>query len=373
MKYSFFTYGTIARILVILVILAGADASADVLLLKDGDRLTGILVNIGGGTLSIRTRLAGKVMVPIDAVRGITTTSFIIVALGEEKLLPGRLVHENGQTFVVSQNGQHKRAIDLSQVTGIATLSPVVEAQVEPEPPPSPVPVNVTLETGYRWRTGTSESSGPFARIEVGGQTRRSEYLVGVGGEYTIDEDSFDRFFEAEARVRLGLGQGWRTEIAFEAERNRNEAIEFRGDLTVGAVRSLIDDERQELEVGLGAGIAFERFDPRFLERPWMRHHRRYYREDPKSDEDLNLDLRVRYTRFLFPNGNGAIEEGLVLRPSLTDFGDLRARLESALLLPITPRLRLRLDVLVDYDNDTVYDGIDEWRTSVGASLRLHF
>jgi len=67
------------------------------------------------------------------------------------------------------------------------------------------------------------------------------------------------------------------------------------------------------------------------------------------------------------------LSHNLILRPSLTNGGDIRAEFESALTISVSRRLLLRLDLTVDYEHGLVFKELDDWRTSVGASLGVRF
>ena len=139
----------------------------------------------------------------------------------------------------------------------------------------------------------------------------------------------------------------------------------------VGMAKDFFASETQTFRGSLGAGVSVARFDPGPLRRDEGTSGRPRFHEGPRSDKDLNLHLSFRYTRKLF---RGAyIEEILVLRPSLTDIGHGRAEFESSVYVPLSPKLKLRIDVLVDYEDRLHFNGLDDWRTSVGAGIRFDF
>lgn len=355
--------------LVVLILLASG-AAADSLWLKDGSRLTGELVGIGDGTLSFRTRLAGKAYYRLDDVAGVSTDTFVIVALGDEVLLPGRLRYRDGANFVVSQNGQQERTITLTEVTRVATLP---NARPEDEPVQDAGgerPLRAELEMGYRWRSGTVEYSGPFAELDVRGRTSTGELTGRVDAEYIGEGGSFDRYLKAEGRFRPDVLSTWKPEFSLQLTRDRDRALDYRAELTASLNRVFWESGNQELEAGVGLGGGIEEFDPEPLRRDQGLGIRRLL-DGVTSDEELFGHLALRYTRLLF--GQVSLEEAIVLRPSLSDLGDFRGEWESALLVPFSDRLRLKFNLVIDYDGDPKYRKIDEWRTSIGASVRVKF
>ena len=67
------------------------------------------------------------------------------------------------------------------------------------------------------------------------------------------------------------------------------------------------------------------------------------------------------------------IRENLYLYPSITDLGEFRAESNTALLFPVSTKLQLRLDLLVEYDNSLPFNRLDHWQTAVGAGLQVDF
>ena len=139
----------------------------------------------------------------------------------------------------------------------------------------------------------------------------------------------------------------------------------------MGVAKNVIESERHTLVAGVGAGVAVERFDVGPLRRDQGLQFHGFWREARKGREELNLNLSFRYTRMIFKKGT--LEEGIEFRPSLSDLGDLRAYFESALSFPISPRVKLQLDLSIDYDDEVLYRGLDEWQTTVGASIGFKF
>ena len=96
------------------------------------------------------------------------------------------------------------------------------------------------------------------------------------------------------------------------------------------------------------------------------------WEEERESEEELSLHLALRYSHS-FQNGT-ELDSRLAVFPSVNRPGDLRARSEAALSVPVmTPRLRLRLSLLLDYDNRPAVSGPESLSTSVGASVGFQF
>lgn len=366
---QFLTNRPAAAILIaVLIVFPQFRSKADTLRLSDGEKLTGSLVNITNGNLSFRTRLAGKLFVPVDEVVGLSTRDFIIVTLADGRVLSGRLATRDRRSYLVNAINGEERPIELSEVSRIANLPSGVEAGGADGKKLSTLQLGVNLETGYQFRQGSDDVSGPTVAVSVNREIDRTRIEARVSVEYTNGEGGLDEFFEAEARVVRDSGKKWKPEIMLELERDRNKALDYRYDLTVGIGRRLIDSERATLEVVAGVGIEVERRDSELSPRD---SRRRFARGGAEKNEELNLNLNLRYTRLLF--GETLFEESLVMRPSLSDPGEVRARFESAVIVPLSPGTKLKFNVQIDYEDDPPYREVDELNTAVGASLRFRF
>ena len=343
-------------------------ARPDTLYLEDGDRLTGSLIVAGQGSLSFRTHLAGKVFVPMAEVRGLSTDDPMLITLEDGKIYTGKLQYKTGNTVVVGRSGVSTSPLDLhrvSEITRLPAQSVVLSSPIDEGRSPGP---EISLEVGYRFRTGAQKYQGISTQIKAQHETEHHFLSAKADVELVGDDPALDRFFDAEARGVGRTDHEWYPEFIVEFERNRNKALEFRSDITLGLGRNLAADQRQRLQAFAGLGLAVERFDAAPLRRD---QNKVIANEQRVSEEELNLTLAFQYSIALAKEIE--LYESFVARPSLTDPGDLRAEFESVLLVPLTMNLKVKLDLLIDYEDDAKYQDIDFWTTRFGASIRFDF
>jgi len=343
-------------------------AHPDTLTLTNGDHLTGTLLNISDGTLSFRTTLAGRIFVPTEEIDQISTTSFVVVALKNNQLMPGRIVTQDGNVYILPPDNDRRIPLKLADVSDISS-APASSDESGGEPALNSV--QVTGGVGYQWRDGTKDSSGPVAEIDLDAQLKKVNIESYAEFEYTRDAHAFDRFFDAEVRMR-GVGDApLQPQVILELQRDRNQALDSRTDVTVGAQSTIIDNTKQHLEGFAGLGVAFEKYDSHDLRKDQNALPLPPPGEPSVTDQDLNLNLAVRYSRQWYRQST--IEKELVVRPGLSNAGDLRAELKSALAMPLPLGMQLRLNVDLNYDNQSPYKNIDNWNSSFGASMRFDF
>jgi hypothetical protein len=140
-------------------------------------------------------------------------------------------------------------------------------------------------------------------------------------------------------------------------DRNIDAALALRGELSLGVRWPLLDPKDRTLAAYAGVTAIYEDWDsPAAL----------YSRYRGVDGGEVELQLGLRYA-------DGRFREELTVYPSLSELGDIRIRSNASYTMPFTPRLRLRLDLLVDYDNAPPFPGLSEWEAALGASLRVDF
>lgn len=340
-------------------------SAADLLILKDGDRFTGTLENIAGGMVTFRTRLAGKMYVSTGEVADISTTQAVLVSAAGEELLPGRLRTEGGQHFVTNTDTGFRKKVDLQSISNLTRLPASPDSEEESESG-----LRARARAGYVFREGTVDYHGPTVQLEASQLLEHGTISGELQVEYDGDEGQLDRFFSADLRYLIG-DRTWRPEIAVEVERNRDKTLDWRGELVLTLRRDIFSDGQQSLGFGAGAGAAYEDYDPARLRRDQGRGRLATLGENSTTDADLNLHLDLQYQRQLSRHSD--LLSQLWVRPSMTDLGDLRAGWDTILGIPLTPRLRLNLDLRLDYEDGQPYRDLDEWRSAVGANVEVKF
>lgn len=359
------------------LVVACLGAAADTILLRDGDQLSGTLVEISDDVAVFRTELAGQLMVPLTRVASITTARDVQVVFKDGGTGTGRLVTTSGDMrFVPSQGG------DPYPVTSamLASVAPV-PANVLPETSPAASSgLTASVESGVQYTSGNDDYVSLYSRLRLGADRRayswRSDAYIASG-----------EGLEGIGVLRANAAWRWLPEAAVQPsvelalERNAGELLELRASLTVAGYHTFVSGPRHTLAGSLGLSAEAERWDGGdladrdvFPGQGWDALEAAFYYhtiDRRYEDTDLRLKLDLRHVVHAFDRV--AWEEQLTLTPSVTGGSDWRAAYESSVLFPLTDRLRLNLNLRVDYDSDPAFHYLDEWRTSVGAGIEWNF
>ncbi len=341
-------------------------AEADIVVLRDRDSFSGRVLRIDDGILVFRTAHAGQLMAPMDTLRSLSTESNLMITLDDARILYGRL--DGGDTQkLIPLDGTEPLQLELASIVDAI----VIPADARPLEEPSNLEEwRSALGVGLQFRSGACDSLEPYTHIEA---TREREQGT-VGGELRLeraDPDDFPAWLRGSLTwERTGEERTLYPQASLSLVRDTDNVLSWRTDLSLGFAYPFSYSEEQTLEALMGLNLDYEVWDAAALR---DRQGNRIYLEDLRhSGLHLNVQLGLRYSRALW-DGRATIKESLVAYPSLTDLGDLRLRSETMLRMEVTPRLRLRFDLMIDFDNRPDYTGYTDWITTIGAGFEYRF
>lgn len=358
------------------VLLAAASpALGDVLSLTRGEVLNGMLLDLSDGVVVFDTRLAGQVVVPVSQVRSITTNQPFVVQLNDGKRIEGRLAGSGGETRIVPSSGGEGEVVQWATVESITPVRASLRQDTD-LPDAGPSSLDISWEGGYFYRWGHREYDAAFTRLTLRNRAEAFDFRSDSFLEIS-SEDAFPRLFRSASEWRFPSTRALQPELGFEIERDLDEALKFRGGLHVGLTRVFMDEPDRLFEATGGLNIEFEHYDAELFWRETgsglrNRFAELYYGGDRRhiENQDINMRLRMRLRRAF---DRAVLTQAISLYPSLTEFGELRGRSESAFQMPLSSQLHFRLHLLVDYENEPEFKRMDNWRTSIGAGFEWDF
>ena len=91
---------------VLALICFGSTLWADVVTLKNGDRITGTLISITGGTLQLKSDMLGAVSIPMDNVSSFSAAKPVAVIIKGQEPVQGTLEFTPSRNWQVTANGK---------------------------------------------------------------------------------------------------------------------------------------------------------------------------------------------------------------------------------------------------------------------------
>jgi putative salt-induced outer membrane protein YdiY len=311
----------IAGIALAVLLLAGT-ATADIVTLTNGDRLTGEIVSLEDGKLVLRTTYASEVTIDRDQVADI--------ASGED--LAARIAA-----------GMAAPAETAGAPLGAKSA---VEKEIED------TPWKGKLAIGGLWTEGNTERLGLNVSATVVRETADDKFTAKASYDYA--EEDGDKVTDRQA---VSLRQDvkfdpWYVFGILEGMHDEFQDLDIRATLTLGAGRVLADSEDFKASLDLGATLVFTDYET--------------------EDSEWSGEARIGFNAEKAVFDSAKITQDLALYPSITDGGEFRLVSETAFEQPLSEAWFFRLSVLNLYDSNAP-DDIDEHDLEVRLSLVYNF
>lgn len=348
------------------LLLGCAFAGADVVVLQDQDAFSGRLLRVEDGILVFRTAHTGQLMAPMDTVRSLKTDRNLMITLEDKRVLYGRLEAEDAQ-HLLPLDGSDPIPLDLAEVVDAMVIPADSRAE---EAEPDLRAWRSVLGTGLQFRDGAGDSLEPFVHLEAIRKRDRDRLHAALRLERSDPED-FPTWLRGSLQWEgMNHAENSHPYAAWGMERDAEHALDLRTGLSLGLAFPFELAEKESIETLLGLNLDYEAWDAAALR---DRQGNRVFLEDLRQRGlHLNVQLGLRYSRALW-GARANVKESLMIYPSISDWGDMRLRSETILRMEVTPRLQLRFDLMVDFDNRPEYNGYADWITTIGASFEYRF
>ncbi|MCX5913560.1 MAG: DUF481 domain-containing protein, partial [Deltaproteobacteria bacterium] len=287
----------------------------------NGDKLTGTVVKVEGGKLTLKTDYAGAIEIQVDKVKKIITDNPAEVHLVGGEILKGKIkTTEDGKLAVESSPERAAATVEMSKV---AAINP-------PPKPPAKLTGNISL--GGAYQTGNTDRRSFSAAADASIKGERDRFGIRFLFNYAEEKE------EVTARNTYG---SLKYDYFFTKQ--------FYGYLGLELLRDHFKDLNLRTIVGPGVGYQVWDDPVKFL---FLEGGIAYYSEDRRDAQDdswvaARLAGNFRYTLSKYLTFSDRLE----FYPSLANANDFTLRNEAAILSPIGAGWSLKLANIIDYDN----------------------
>lgn len=208
-------------------------ALADTVFMRNGDRLSGRILHMSGGTLTLKTSYAGKLTLDWKGVASVSTDEPTRLILEDRSVMQtGRLARtQTGHVLLHPTNpGGRERTIALDRVkflnptpsesgTGVEYSGHVTASGSRVQGNSSSSAINTEAALKARAKSYRYEIRGSANQASIGGQTVTSKWIASAHVDrFVVDPKHFqylrgsvqhDRFTDIRLRTALGGGYGW--------------------------------------------------------------------------------------------------------------------------------------------------------------------
>ncbi len=263
------------KILIVVALFLGQAARADVLVLKNGDRITGDIKRIWDSEISIEPEYSDQFVVDVSAVAHIDSNRYFEIKLEGGRIMLGQLT---GADF---DGNQIVRSADESVSVPLAQL-------FELDEPEKDFDWESNIELSAALNKGNTDSSNTKLRADTTVKMTNHRHI----GEITFFREKLAGVLTKEQDLlrynyNWLFGDSWFFSAQLSFERDPIIELDSRVIISAGLGRDIWDTPRRELNVQLGAGFQVEEIGLASTESTVMLWSLRY-RQDFLSD-DLEL------------------------------------------------------------------------------------
>jgi putative salt-induced outer membrane protein YdiY len=301
-----------------------AMALGDEVVLNNGDRLSGAIVEAGEGKLRIKTELAGEVTVELKDVKSITTVEAVDLKLKDGSLSHPRLTpsEQPGTVAVQGVGAEGPQAIALDQIEAIN---------------PPPIQWTGSMILSALVTQGNSETTSISLSFDAVRRSETDRTTVGAGYSFAKQEDpvsgeeetTTDNWF-LTGKYDYFVSKQWYLFGQLRVERDRIAELDLRVSPSVGVGYQWI--ESPDFNLNTEAGLA------------WV--HEDYH--DDGSEEHFAGRLAYHVDKTL--NDRVSVFHDLEYLPSLEDLSDCNLNADAGLRADVSAKMFAELRIEWRYD-----------------------
>ncbi|MEP7270127.1 MAG: DUF481 domain-containing protein [Acidobacteriota bacterium] len=241
----------------------GVAVRADQLVMKNGDRLSGVIIRADGATLIIKSEYAGELTVKTDAISEITSDQPLHLTLKDGRTLVGKVRVRDDKVDLGTEAGA-RESVDRRAVTIIRSASEQKAYEHSLHPGWREF-WNGYVDFGYSLTTGNIDTSTTTLGANFGRETRRDKTTV-----YAALIKAKNKTNGTTTTTANAIRGGGRYEINLnrrlfgfgfaDFEHNEIQLLDLRSVFGGGLGYSLIKNDRTDLQAFGGGAFNHERF-----------------------------------------------------------------------------------------------------------------
>lgn len=324
--------------------LAAINVHADVVFMKNGDRLTGEIVRLQNSRLHLKTAyIEDTLLLPWSEVASIESNTPVTIKFGSGEIIKGRaLPAEEKGTFLISGE----------MITGGKIRMSNVQA-INPSPEPT-TSLDGSITLGGNRQSGNTDRNALSAALDAVIKSSKHRFTLGLITNYAEEDGQVtERNTFGRLKYDFFVTKHVYSYLNNEFLYDHFKDINLRTVIGPGAGYQIWDDDVKSL--AFETGLA-------------------YYNEDRIEGEDQSwLSARLA-AQFAYTLAAGIkFSDTLTLYPSLENGGEFTLRNEAAVTSPIAFGWALQLRNIIEHDSDPDLETIEKTDYSWILGLNYEF
>jgi putative salt-induced outer membrane protein YdiY len=296
---------------IFLIFFSANVSSADTILLNNGDKISGQILNMSQGEITIETSYAGKISLLWERVTGIISDAPVQVVLNDKTSLYGNL----------QSTAEGKMRLKIGKIVETLSFNLTEVKAINPKTADRKgAKLSGRIDVGLSKTDGNTETESHHINAQIVARTENNRYTAGF--EYNKAKDSgqvTEEDYLGYAKYDHFLTEKWYVYTNTLFEKNEFKDIQLRSTIGAGSGYQFYESELTNLYLEAGFGYVNENFeaaeDSDSVAGRWAVNFDRYlfkeyvqffhFHEGYQGLEDTK-DLFIRsHTGFRFPISNG--------------------------------------------------------------------
>jgi len=308
----------------------------DVISLKNGDRISGILIDMFNETARIKAYGNDSISIPVSKIASINTVNKYQIVLDEGSILEGFFEGvTNSQDVIITTEVGPVNA-KASQIISVDNLKAVAEKLAKAKEANRFGLDKVwsgKASFGLVERAGNTNERYINMDFEATRKTEKDKLFINAHLNQSAEEGTdTDNYITGGARLDLLISKSLFYFVMARAEKDDEKDLEMRTDLGIGAGHIFYDNSKKHLDMALGFG--YERED--------------YEGESSNGESELMYSLN--YKKQI--NKGLSFSERFMIYPTIDDLGDYKMESNAKLHYNISSDFGLDFGFLYRYETD---------------------
>ncbi len=228
--------------LVFLAALALGAAAGDVVTLKNGDKISGTVVDMNGGKLKFKTAYAGDLTIDWAQIQALTTEGPVKLKLVDGELIEGKVTTTEAGTLKIESSG----------VKDPVEVEPAKVAKINE----TPTEWHGSIDLGYYQTGGNSRKQSGIAAVNLLRETERDKFQIRADFRYGRERGvTTDRRAYGLIKYAYKFTERFYGYISEELFHDFNRDLRIGTVTSVGAGLDIIKAEHTDLSAE--AGVAY--------------------------------------------------------------------------------------------------------------------
>ncbi len=330
---------TAGVMLVLGVVLATGAARADEVVLVNGDRITGKLVDLAEGKISIKTDYAGTVKIDWSKVQTVSTDGPVYLTIGDNVVRATVLPSADGTATLESEELPTAESVELSRLTSMS---------YERKPA---VRVTGRINIGASSTSGNTDKEQLNGSFEVVARSAKNRTTLGAEANRSeTDGTQTESNWLAYLAYDHFISEKWYAYASTSAENDKFKDINLRTTIGAGAGYQFFETDETNLSMELGASYVNTDYDIGVDS------------DYPAARWAMNFSQKLFKSRVEFFNVDS-------VHAALDDSDNFFLRTRTGLRLPIVAGMNSTIQYNYDYDDNPAPGRVKEdkaWLFTLG-------